>query len=1187
MTFKTRLTSRIMTGALLSLLGSGAATASEPTVNGPESSATPTSSSGPAQPVAVGRYSISLPGGGLIWATEDPTLGQPSLTVSTNDVVAVAGGRLTEPLRFFSYSNYAAFMNELEVLIYRASDVDLVDPVARLHLPLGAVGEAEWDGTLLRDLDLRPGEELVYIARAHGDASAFDETFPRRIRLVTPEDAERRSQTQRVATERRFGEAFSIGEAERRTQLETIFGENALRIQNITVRGSRIRIQGRGIPEGSSVRINGRDHPVDLERKFVAEYLTPIGTHDFDVEVGSGADRVEEKLRIDVSGRYNFLVGMADLTLARNKVSGSVSPAEIDTRFEDDFLLSGRLAFYAKQKFGARYLLTAQADTREQEVQHLFKGFWKADPQDVFRRLDPDLYYPTYGDDSTTYRDVDTQGRLYARLDWDKNQLLFGNYDTQFTGTEFAHYTRAIYGVAADLKSNGTTALGEPTGQLRAFGSEIQTAAGHSEFLGTGASLYLLRDTDVLPGSERLAIEVRDPTTGRVERRSELVRGADYDIDELQGRVLLTRPLTPVTRDGVRGLTADTPLDGYLQILVADYEYVPQGFDPDVSAGGIRAKKWFGDHLGVGVTHVREDRAGDDYRLTGADVTLQAGRGTYLKIEHSRTKNSGVPTYYSDNGGLTFARSNISLGARKGQATSLDGRINLRELGVTAGDWAAGAWWRHVDSGFSIARYDTGEPIEEYGAEMQGTLGRNFDLYLRYSSAERGADALTQAQVTTTWRFAEEASLGAEIRYVDEQRGAGGGEATLAALRYTQYVTPSLELYGQLQTSFGTRGDYADNDAATIGGSYAFADRSTLGGEATTGDRGDAVRLNVEHAINSNHTIYAAYTASSDRTDYEPLFSTQSDNGWSIGQRWRVSNKLNVFNESQYLKARGEAGLAHSFGLDFYPADGWNLGFTYTKAELQRTLVDDLFGVVKRDAISVSGGLNTRDTQWQSKLEWRRDRGLEDRTQWVTTNRVMHRINDSLRIAGRLNYSETTDRLQPDAGARFLESNVGFALRPWNSTRWALFGRHTYLYDVSSLSQVGESVALYDQKTQVFSFEGVFNPDKSWEFAAKLARREGKVRFGRMTGAWAESGATFGAGQVRLELADQWYGLAEARWLGVDDGGDRRGFLVGIDRDIGDHLRIGLGYNFTEFSDDLTDFDYDHKGLFLNLNGRF
>ncbi len=31
-----------------------------------------------------------------------------------------------------------------------------------------------------------------------------------------------------------------------------------------------------------------------------------------------------------------------------------------------------------------------------------------------------------------------------------------------------------------------------------------------------------------------------------------------------------------------------------------------------------------------------------------------------------------------------------------------------------------------------------------------------------------------------------------------------------------------------------------------------------------------------------------------------------------------------------------------------------------------------------------------------------------------------------------------------------------------------------------------------------------------------------------------------------------------------------------MDRDISKNFRIGVGYNFTEFSDDLTNFDYDH-----------
>jgi hypothetical protein len=47
----------------------------------------------------------------------------------------------------------------------------------------------------------------------------------------------------------------------------------------------------------------------------------------------------------------------------------------------------------------------------------------------------------------------------------------------------------------------------------------------------------------------------------------------------------------------------------------------------------------------------------------------------------------------------------------------------------------------------------------------------------------------------------------------------------------------------------------------------------------------------------------------------------------------------------------------------------------------------------------------------------------------------------------------------------------------------------------------------------------------------------------------------------------------------------RRGALAAIYRHIGKNLKVGVGYNFTDFSDDLTDLRYNHKGVFLNLIG--
>ena len=862
--------------------------------------------------------------------------------------------------------------------------------------------------------------------------------------------------------------------------------------------------------------------------------------------------------------------------------AGSSAAFANDVRYGDDVISDGRLAFYGKGKFKGKYLVTAQADTTERDIERLFDGFTQADPQDVFRRLDPDLYYPVYGDDSTTYRDVDTMGRFYVRMDWDKNQALWGNFSTGLTGTEFAQYQRSLYGAALNWRTSATTRWGDPGTELRVFASEAQTAPGRSEFIGTGGSLYYLRHTDLLPGSDVVTLEVTDRTTGRVENRIVLQRGADYEIDELQGRILLTRPLAQITRENSPTLTRDAPLDGLEQRLAVDYEWVPSNFDADEMTAGLRGKHWFGNHLAVGATYVDENRAGQDYSLVGADVTLQAGKGTYLKLEHTKTESTGTPVFFSDNGGFTFTHINPITGPRKGTATAVEARANFRELGWTASDWSAGAWWRDVEAGYSTGARDIGQDIVEYGAEMLGQVTSAFGLYARYSQAERGAETLTQAQVTGEWRINDLSTLSAELRRVDEQRLSGNAIGTLGALKYAQRFGTSLEMWGIAQLTLDDDGgQYEDNNAFTLGGKYLFGNLSTVGAEVTTGDRGDSAQVNAEYRLDTDHTVYGSYTFSTDSTEYDALFNPNRQTGWTLGQRWRISDQTTMFNESQFLKAPNESGLAHTYGMDFFPAQGWRMGFTLSDGEL----TNSQGGEVDRRAVSVSGGRTSPDTDWQSKLEWRKDSGFEQREQWVTTHRLTHKINESWRIAARLNYSDTEDEIDPTAGARFIEGNAGFAYRPWNSQRWNLFGRYTYLYDLATLGQLGG--AQYDQKSQILSLEGVYRLDHHWEFAAKLAQREGEVRFGRGTGNWADSSTTFAAGQVRYELRQQWHGLAEYRWLDVKDGGTRQGWLLGVDRDINRNFRIGAGYNFTDFSDNLTNFDYDHKGWFVNLTGQY
>jgi hypothetical protein len=60
------------------------------------------------------------------------------------------------------------------------------------------------------------------------------------------------------------------------------------------------------------------------------------------------------------------------------------------------------------------------------------------------------------------------------------------------------------------------------------------------------------------------------------------------------------------------------------------------------------------------------------------------------------------------------------------------------------------------------------------------------------------------------------------------------------------------------------------------------------------------------------------------------------------------------------------------------------------------------------------------------------------------------------------------------------------------------------------------------------------------------------------------------------------------RTLDVSSASDRKtGALVGVYRHLGDNFKLGVGYNFTDFSDDLTNLSSKNRGVFVNAVGKF
>lgn len=106
---------------------------------------------------------------------------------------------------------------------------------------------------------------------------------------------------------------------------------------------------------------------------------------------------------------------------------------------------------------------------------------------------------------------------------------------------------------------------------------------------------------------------------------------------------------------------------------------------------------------------------------------------------------------------------------------------------------------------------------------------------------------------------------------------------------------------------------------------------------------------------------------------------------------------------------------------------------------------------------------------------------------------------------------------------------------------------------------------------------------------AKYGFRIGRVRGGLAgSDSWEQSSAHLGIARVDLHIVKSWDLLVEGRVLRTPEADTTDfGALAAVYRHIGDNFKVGAGYNFGRFSDDLRDLTLNDKGVFLNVIGKF
>ena len=1099
---------------------------------------------------------------------------RPRLAVAAHPVAVAVSDVDNVPVaslvHFRMYNNYAAFIKRAEIRIFEQEQSLQTAPLE--IIAVDDTGFAEWQPATKT---LASGaRELRYLLRAYDSKGNFDETDARPLWLYRE----------------RLPIDVATSDGTWQHELLAAYGQNQLVRHHIPLGSGTVKVQGSGVPADHKVWVAGRPIPVDPQGKFAAEEILPAGTHTVEVAVLDDGGNGSLYLRdLEFKRRDLFYVGMADFTVSPN--SGPANPLQGQNGLQPNDSLDGRLAFFVNGRVSDRWHLTASADTCEGPVKDLFSNFLDKSPDSLFRRIDPDYYYPTFGDNGVVTEMAPTLGKFFVKASHGESYAMWGNFTSGYKGNEIAQVDRGLYGANGHFVSQSTTSFGERKITLDGFAAEPGTLPSYEELRGTGGSLYYLRHQDILTGSERVRIEIRDKDSRIVTGVVNLRPTVDYDVDYLQGRLLLSQPLSSTANDDL--LVRSSGLSGGEAYLVVQYEYTP-GFDKlDALATGGQGHYWLNDHIGFGLTG-NQNRDGDtNSNLAAGDLTLRMSANSWLKMQTGRSEGLVSGLLQSNDGGFGFQSPTIS-------PTNTAAGAYRADLSVGLGDFIKGRdgrftfYTQHLDAGYSAPGQATFKDTEQYGGTIKMPITHRLSLTAKGDQRTEDQGLETRAveldmgfKLTDKWSFSTgvrddlRKDRSPVVPLTQEQ-----GERTDAVAQVKFDAGGVWRAYAFVQDTVAANGNRLDNGRVGAGGSYRLTERFRIDGEASDGDLGLGGKVGTSFLYSERTNLYLNYSLENER----------ADNGQEVrqgnliyGEKRRLSDSSSVYVEERYQDGGSLSGLTHAAGINLVSKERWNFGGS---AEFGKLRDSQTSAETNRKAAGVRLGYGKERIQFSSAVEYRRDDAEQPDLSHSIRNLLLFRNNFKLqltpdwRMIGKLDHSISNSSLGEFFGGGYTEAVVGYAYRPVLHDRLNALVKYTYFYNVPTTDQftAQNTAAEFIQKSHVGSLDVTYDLTSKWSIGGKYAHRIGEISLDRNQPQFFDSPAQLGVLRMDYRFIKGWESMAEVRMLELPDISQRQnGALAAIYRYLGKNLKVGAGYNFTDFSDDLTDLKYNHKGAFFNI----
>ena len=773
----------------------------------------------------------------------------------------------------------------------------------------------------------------------------------------------------------------------------------------------------------------------------------------------------------------------------------------------------GRAAGYIKGRVQGKYLLSMRFDSQSDEDNRLF------------RDIQPDEFYPVYGDSSVKGFDAQSSGKLYVRVDKDHSYALYGDFTTYAAdGAEsLGRYGRALTGGQVHGEDDKYSAT--------AFLSRTNATRIVQEMRANGTSgVYQLGMRDIRPQSEIVEIVIRDRNNpGRVISATQQTRFTDYTLDGFTYGLLFRRPLPSFDEDG-------NPV-----FIRVTYERETGG--PDFTVSGASGQLKVGNRLQVGAGLVQDDDPTKKMKLRSVNGALRLSDDTVLVAEYAQTD---TPEF----------------------GTAGASRFELRKDGRS---FQARAYTGNSANGFNNPEAALSRGRGESGVQLSAKIGAKTQVSaeaIRTRDNQSGAQTQgVQANVAHAFTNDIRGTLG--IRNASGDAGAGLNTGAVAASGDNLSFT---SIYGSLNARVSAKANAFTRYEQELGG----GNRSlSLGADYQVGPQ---TRVYALHEFFDSPLSLYALGDTQRRYGTRVGIETAYMRGGTLFSEYRLAGGVDGRTAQAAIGLRNAWKLGRGIGL--------STSFENTR-DLNNSVAATGLNLGGTSGTAASIGFESLDSdklKWTTRLEGRTGSGNQTLT---ATAGAAYQASRDLTMLGRAAYAKSNASGGFGVGANATSGfdqkqtrlQFGLAYRPVKSDRFVGLLKYE-LRDGDDPSGVGVRL---QRRQNIVSADANYLVSQSLQARLHYAFKDSRDN---TDGLETASSANLLSGRLSKDLTRRLNLslLGSTLW----NGGSRQ-VSYGVEGGYGltDNLLLSLGYNFSELRNRNFENETLGKGFYLRLRFKF